>query len=365
MYINKLLLINFRNYEYLDIDLINGVNIFVGDNAQGKTNILEAIYYCCFAKSHRTSKDKELVNWKCNEAYIKGYISKNRLDKNIEIKIFKQGKKGININKINVTKISQLIGVFNVVMFSPEDLKIVKESPSYRRKFLDMEISQINNKYYYNLVQYNKVLSERNSLLKNFNGSYDFIDIYDKQLCSFGSYIIKSRIEYISKLNEKGEKIHFDITNGKEKIHFKYVTTIKDFHDIYNDMLKSLIESRQKDIERNTTLVGPHRDDFSIEINNINTRNYGSQGQQRTSILTIKFSSLEIIKDEIGEYPVLLLDDVLSELDENRQKYILRSVDKVQTIITCTGITDISSYLKGTSKIFNVKNGKIKDVNLF
>ena len=361
MFIKNLSLMNFRNYNELNIELNSGVNIFIGDNAQGKTNIIESIYYCSLGKSHRTSKDKELINWNKQDAYIRIFIGKQRLDKKIEIKIFKDGKKGIKINSIKIHKISELIGVFNVVIFSPEDLKIVKDSPSYRRRFLDIELSKIDNKYYYNLVQYNKVLDEKNALLKRYSEKMtDIMDVYDEQLSSFGTFLIKERFKYIEKLNLKGKNIHKQITSEKENIEFKYLTSIVDWSNVKQDLKIKLLKSRSKDIERRTTSIGPHRDDFSITINNIDTRSFGSQGQQRTSVLTIKFSSLEIIKDEIGEYPVLLLDDVLSELDLSRQKYILNSIKNVQTIITCTDAYNIKKYLDKDIKVFRVKdNGLI------
>jgi DNA replication and repair protein RecF len=360
MYIKTLSLKNFRNYEDLDIQLSKGINILIGDNAQGKTNILESMYYCSIGKSHRTSKDKELIKWDSNEAYINTYIAKERLDKKIEIKIFKDGKKGIKINSIRINKISELIGVFNAVIFSPEDLKIVKESPSYRRKFLDIELCKLSGKYYYNLVQYNKVLEEKNTLLRKYDTKYEgIVDIYDEQLSVFGSYIIKERLKYIDKLNSKGKVIHSEITSNNENIVFEYLTSVEDLNNIQKSLEENLVKSRKKDIERRTSSVGPHRDDFSIVIDNIDTRSFGSQGQQRTSVLTIKFSSLEIIKEETGEYPVLLLDDVLSELDLNRQKYILNSIENVQCIITCTGIENIKGYLDDKAKIFKVKNSKI------
>ncbi|WP_127837495.1 DNA replication/repair protein RecF [Clostridium prolinivorans] len=360
MYIKNLQLLNFRNYEEINIEFNNGVNIFIGDNAQGKTNILESIYYSSLAKSHRTNKDKELINWNKDYAYNKSYISKERLDKIIEIKIFKDGKKGIRINGIKINKIQELIGIFNVVLFSPEDLKIVKESPSYRRKFLDTEICKLNKKYYYNLVQYNKVLNERNTLLKKWNEDINkMIDIYDVQLSKFGSYIISERLKYINLLNQKGSVIHKEITSELENISFKYITSIKDLENIENELNYILKKNIKTDMERKTTSYGPHRDDFSININGVDTRNFGSQGQQRTSVLTIKFASLQIIKEETKEYPILLLDDVLSELDLNRQKYILNSINNVQTIITCTGIENIKNYLNSSAKVFEVKNGKI------
>lgn len=361
MFIKKLMLINYRNYKSLDINLEKNVNVFIGDNAQGKTNILEAMYYCGFAKSHRTSKDKELVNWKEDIAYLSLSIGRDRLDKRIEISILKSGKKAISVNSIKIKKIGELFGIFNVVMFSPEDLKIIKESPGIRRRFIDMEICQFNNKYYYNLVQYNKVLNERNIVLKNRKLSGEMLDIYDKQLVSFGEYIIKSRIEYIAKLNFYGEKIHRDITMQKENIEFKYLSSIRDFDDIKNNFYNLLVKNRNRDIERGISSIGPHRDDFSVFINNIETKSYGSQGQQRTAVLTMKFSSLRILKEVTNEYPVLLLDDVLSELDFNRKKYILSSIRDIQTIITCTGVSDIEKYLDSNYKIFKVSDGVISE----
>jgi DNA replication and repair protein RecF len=360
MYIKNLQLLNYRNYDELNIELNSGVNVFIGDNAQGKTNILESIYYCSLAKSHRTSKDRELINWNSEEAYVRAYISKERLDKNIEIKIFKDGKKGIRINSIKINKIQELIGIFNVVLFSPEDLKIVKESPSYRRKFLDIELCKLNPKYYHSLVQYNKALNERNTLLKKWNENVEsIIEVYDNQLSAFGGFVIKERLKYLKLLNDKGKLIHKEITSELEDINFKYITSLKNVENVEEGLKDLFKKSLKNDMEKRTTSHGPHRDDFSININGIDTRNYGSQGQQRTAVLTIKFSSLEIIKEQTGEYPVLLLDDVLSELDLNRQKYILNSINNVQTIVTCTGIENIRSYLNENAKIFTVRSGNV------
>lgn len=363
MYIKSLILKNYRNYNKLRLDLSPKVNVFIGDNAQGKTNILESIFYCSIGKSHRTNRDKELVSWGFPESYLSADICKKTLDKKIEIKIFKEGKKGININSIKANKLSDLIGIFNVVMFSPEDLKIVKEAPAFRRKFLDIELCKLSNKYYYNLVKYNKVLNEKNVILKSRNGNNnEIVDIYDSQLAKYGSEIIIQRYNYINKLNDYGKKIHNDLTSGKEVINFDYLCCIKKIDNCEQELVELLINNRKKDFEKGISSLGPHKDDFSIFINNIDTRIYGSQGQQRTSVLTIKFASLEIIKEDIGEYPVLLLDDVLSELDTNRQKYILNSISNIQTIITCTGIDEIKRYLKDEAILFYVKNGEVSQV---
>lgn len=363
MYIKYLQLINFRNYKELNIELNKNINVFIGNNAQGKTNILESIYYCSIGKSPRTNKDKELINWNGKEAYINLYVSKDRIDKKIEIKIFKEGKKGVNVNSIKVNKISDLMGVFNVVMFSPEDLKIVKESPSHRRKFLDIELCKLSKKYYFNLVQYNKVLNERNVVLRKWDKkNLDMLQVYDEQLSKYGAYIVKTRNHYVKKLTEKGIIIHKNITSGSENIEFNYITSVKSIDNSEEEILNLLENNRLKDFEKRITSFGPHRDDFSIKINGVDTRSYGSQGQQRTSVLTIKFASLEIIKETIGEYPVLLLDDVLSELDSNRQKYILNSIIDIQTFITCTGIEDIKNNLKKDSQLFIVEKGFVNRI---
>lgn len=359
MYIKRLQMLNYRNYKSLNITLGKNVNVFMGDNAQGKTNILEAIYYCAFSKSHRTSKDRDLINWNSDSAYISLLVGKDRLDKNIDINILKDGKKAIKINKIKVSKIGELFGNFNVVMFSPEDLKIIKDSPGIRRKFIDMELCQLNPKYYYNLVQYNKILNERNVILKNRNLDKEILDIYDIQLANYGYHIVIDRINYINKLNFYGKDVHREISSGKENIEFRYISTIKELENIKVNFYETLKKNRKKDIEKGITSIGPHRDDFIVLINDIDTKSFGSQGQQRSAVLTMKFSSLKIIKEITSEYPVLLLDDVLSELDFNRKRYILSTIGEIQTIITCTGIEDITNYLDNTSRLFKVKDGEI------
>lgn len=360
MYIKNIMLVNYRNYENLQIKLNENVNVFIGDNAQGKTNVLESVYYGAFAKSHRTSKDKELINWNKDKAYISLLVGKERLDKRIDINILKDGKKAIKVNGVKVNKIGELFGIFNVVMFSPEDLKVIKEAPNLRRRLLDMELSQINKKYYFNLVQYHKILNERNMLLKNNRFSEEMLEIYDYQLIEHADYIISKRLEYIDKVNFYGKQIHKEITTEKENIEFKYSCNV-NLENYKANYLKKLQDNIKRDREKGITSVGPHRDDFNVFINDIDVKTFGSQGQQRTAILTMKFSSLKIIKEITGEYPVLLLDDVLSELDLNRKKYILSTIHGIQTIITCTGIKDIKDYIDGNSKIFNVSNGKITE----
>lgn len=358
MYVKNISLVNYRNYSNLNMELSRSVNVFVGDNAQGKTNIVESIYYCAFAKSHRTSKDKELIDWEKDKAYISILVGKSRLDKKIDINILRDGKKAIKVNNIKVNKIGELFGIFNVVMFSPEDLKVIKEAPNLRRRLLDMELSQINSKYYFYLVKYNKILNERNILLKSKTFNEDVLDVYDIQLIECADYIISKRLEYIDKINYYGNQIHKEITSGKENINIKYSSNVN--LDNYKDnYFKKLKDNLLKDREKGLTSVGPHRDDFNVFINGVDVKIFGSQGQQRTSILTMKFSSLKIIKEITGESPVLLLDDVLSELDINRKRYILSTIKDIQTIITCTGVEDLREYLDDNAKKFVVSNGQI------
>ncbi len=357
MKIRNISLMNYRNYDELNIELGKDVNVFQGENAQGKTNILESIYFAAFGRSHRTSKQKDLIKWNEKVASVKIYIEKERLDKTILMNLLSDGKKLISVNKVKLTKIGDLLGVLNVVMFSPEDLKIVKESPGVRRKFLDMEISQLDKKYYNSLVTYNKVLAERNALLKSRRVDRNVLEIYDIKLSQEAEYIGKQRLNYIKLLNSYGQPIHYDISTQKEQIEFEYNCSFSLEKSLKHDLLLK----RNLDIDRGTTTIGIHRDDFTIKINHMDAKDFGSQGQQRTVVLTLKFASLEIIRKINGEYPILLLDDVLSELDLSRKKFILKSIENIQTIITCTGVENIEEYLTGNYKLFNVKNGLVED----
>ncbi|MFA9398003.1 MAG: DNA replication/repair protein RecF [Clostridiaceae bacterium] len=361
MYVKWIKLRNFRNYKELYLEFSKGVNVLIGDNAQGKTNILEGIYYCSLGKSHRTSRDKEIIKWNEDSSFVSVYTEKKRIDRRIDIKISKEGKKSIKVNSIGINKITDLIGNLNCVIFSPEDLKIVKESPSYRRKFLDIELCKLDRKYFYCLVKYNKLLNEKNNALRKWSKiNNDLLDIYDQGISQYGGYIVKERLKYLEKLNNICGKMHKEITENKEALSFEYITSIKNLKDIEVGLLEELKISRVKDFERRTNSHGPNKDDFSVLINGVDARYYGSQGQQRTAVLSMKFACLEIIKEIIGEYPVLLLDDVLSELDYSRQKYILSSVNNVQTIITTTGSLDIKNLGSEDLRIFKVENESVE-----
>lgn len=368
MYVSKLLLQNYRNYDKISINFNPELNIIFGDNAQGKTNIIESIYLCGTGKSHRTFKEKELIFWGRNSCYIKTDINRgDRLSK-IEYFLFDNKSKIVKIDGIKIEKSSEIFGNLNIVLFSPEDLKLVKDAPLFRRRFLDIEISQVKPSYYYNLQQYNKVLLQRNNLLKAIKYDKSLIktlDIWDEQLSDFGSYIVFYRNEFIKKISILSKLIHRKITDGKEELIINYSTKYTksiNREEIKMDIYKNLFNNRNMDINRGTTLIGPHRDDIDFYINNIDVKIYGSQGQQRSAALSLKLSELEFIRSETSSYPILLLDDVLSELDIKRQKFLLDNLKNIQTFLTCTSISDIIEFRKNERFLFEVKNGIINKI---
>ena len=357
MIVKSIDLKNFRNYEIEHIDFDNRTNIFYGDNAQGKTNILEAIFLSGTTKSHKGSKDFEMISFEKEEAHIKTIISKKNIDYRIDMHIKKNKAKGIAINGVPVKKALDLYGVVNIIFFSPEDLNIIKNGPSGRRKFMDMELCQLNKVYANNLINYNKALDHRNRLLKeiNFNPSLkDTLDIWDSQIVRFGNEIINRRKEFIDKLNYIISPIHSKLSGGKEELTISYEPSVET--DNFED---NLAYYRERDIKMKVTEVGPHRDDVIFMINGIDIRKYGSQGQQRTTALSLKLAEIELVKEITGDTPILLLDDVLSELDGNRQNYLLNSINNVQTIITCTGLDDFINNRFSINSIFKVVNGKV------
>jgi DNA replication and repair protein RecF len=343
------------------------LNILIGDNGQGKTNILESIFYAATGKSHRTNYDNELVQW--NEKFMKMALLGERVFGKIKIEIVirSDGKKVLKVNNQMMKKLSELIGNINVVLFSPEDIMLVKGGPSIRRRFLDIEISQTSPFYCHNLSSYLKVLSQRNNLLKALREkkeNSDLLDVWDMQLVEFGCNIIKKRIEVLNKLKFLAKDIHSRITNGKEELALYYLATVdpskavdRPLEDYY---MAKLQENRFSEIKMGATLIGPHRDDIEIKIGDTNVKAFGSQGQQRTCALSMKLAELEFMKMETKEYPVLLLDDVLSELDESRRKFLLEVASRtVQTFVTATDIEDFSDSLVSRSRIFRVNDGQI------
>ena len=361
MIIKSLELANFRNYEELNISFDKGTNILYGDNAQGKTNILEAIYVSATTKSHKGSKDKEIINFNKEEAHIRTYLEKENVETRVDMHLRKNKSKGIAIDGQKIKKAADLMGLLNVVFFSPEDLSIIKDGPAERRRFADMELCQLDSFYLYNLNHYNKIIGQRNKLLKDMYFQPELketLNIWDSQLVSFGSKIIERREQFVKQLGDIIFDIHKKLSGGKEELVIAYEpdVSIEDFE-------KQMKYNQDKDIRLKQTTTGPHRDDFSFVVNEVDIRKYGSQGQQRTAALSLKLSEIELVKKISKDTPVLLLDDVLSELDSNRQNYLLNSIGNIQTIISCTGLDEFINNRFEINKIFKVTNGTVNCEN--
>lgn len=358
-------LINYRNYNSLYIEFNRGTNIIIGKNAQGKTNLLEAIYTCATGRSFRTSRDREIINFIKSEAYIGANINIGQYEKFIEIKMERDRSKRIRVNKTELKNYKELYSGLNVVSFTPEDLVLVKGGPGERRSFLDTEIAQIKPVYGYNISRYNKVLFQRNNLLRTnrLQGNiHSLLEIFDLQLGKIGTDIILERNKYINELSLLSNSTHKNITLNNEDLKLKYISNIEimdnriEMEKNYVDKLKANVN---RDMELTSTQLGPHRDDISITIDNKDLKTYGSQGQQRTVVLSIKLAEVELIKKQRGVYPVLLLDDVFSELDEERRKYLIKSFKDMQTFITVTDAVDLKEMEAVEKSIFNIEDGKL------
>lgn len=361
MIIKSLELDHFRNYDSLSMTFDSGTNILYGDNAQGKTNILEAIYLSATTKSHKGSKDRDIVNFVAEEAHIRTYIEKDGLENRVDMHLRKNKSKGIAINGQKIKKAADLLGLLNVVFFSPEDLSIIKNGPAERRRFVDMELCQLDSFYLYNLNNYNKIVNQRNKLLKElyYNpGLKDTLSIWDLQLLSYGSKIIERRIAFVEQLNDIIYEIHRKLSGNKEELRICYEPDVT--LEEYEQKLQS---GQERDIRLKQTSTGPHRDDFSFLAGNIDIRKFGSQGQQRTAALSLKLSEIELVKKITRDTPVLLLDDVLSELDSNRQNYLLNSIGDIQTIITCTGLEEFVNNRFEINRIYRVSNATVTQEN--
>ena len=361
MIIKSLEIVDYRNYDSLNLEFDRGTNILYGDNAQGKTNILEAIYLAATTKSHRGTKDKEIINFDKEEAHIRTFLEKEGIETRVDMHLRKSGTKGIAIDGQRIKKAADLMGICNVVFFSPEDLGIIKNGPSERRRFVDMELCQLDSFYLYNLNHYNKIVNQRNKLLKDMYMNPDLketLNIWDMQLVSFGSTIIERRKFFAEQLNEIIYDIHKKLSGGREEIRIVYEPDVE-----IEDYETKLKHSQDRDIKSKMTTVGPHRDDFSFYVGDIDIRKFGSQGQQRTAALSLKLSEIEIVKKITRDTPILLLDDVLSELDSNRQNYLLNSIGNIQTIITCTGLEEFVNNRFEINKVFNVSDGNVTCMN--
>lgn len=353
MWISKIKINNFRNYEFQEINLEKNINVFYGENAQGKTNIIESIFLCSMGRSFRTNKDKEMIKLNSENAIIE--IEYQKSDRDGKIKIEIGNRKNVFINGIKIKKLSELLGNINVVIFTPDDINILKGGPQNRRKFLDIMISQLKPNYMHNLNLYLKTLEQRNNYLRQIreeNKDENLLEIWDEKLAEYATAIFKYRNEYIEKIKYKIKKIHNEITDNKEEIEIEYITEC----DNKENFLKLLKSRRKLDIIKGFTTKGVHRDDFVVYINKKRLDIYGSQGQHRTAILSLKLSELNIIEEEIGEYPILLLDDFMSELDQKRRNHFLEKIDNTQVIITCTDKIDIENK---NILIYNVKDGNV------
>ena len=361
MKIRSLKLKNYRNYDLLKLDFDGAANIFYGDNAQGKTNILEAVYISGTTKSHRGAKDRELIRFGQDESHIEAIVEKNGIDYQLDMHLKKNSPKGIAINKMPIRKASELFGIVNFVFFSPEDLNIIKNGPSERRRFIDMELSQLDRVYLSNLTNYNRIVNQRNHLLKSMGigGELkDTLEVWDMQLIQYGDKIIERRKEFLDRVNEIISSIHKKLTGNREEIQVIYEPSNGNL-----TLEQALQKNRERDIRIKSTSAGPHRDDICFMVGGLDIRRYGSQGQQRTAALSLKLSEIELVKQAAKDTPVILLDDVLSELDKHRQNYLLDSINDIQTLITCTGVEDFVNHRFYINKVFHVHGGQVTDEN--
>jgi len=359
LYVKDLNLKAFRNYETLSVSLDPGTNIFYGRNAQGKTNILEAVYLAGTTRSHRGSKDRDLIRMGEEESHIRMQIDRHQNDYRIDIHLKKNRAKGVAVNGLPVKRAADLYGIASLVFFSPEDLNIIKNGPSGRRKFLDLIISGVDRVYLSDLARYGKILAQRNALLHE--AAFDpkrisELDVWDLQLAETGERIIRRRAEFTDIFGKMASERHLQLTDGSERLRISYEPNTEA------GFLQSKTErNRDMDLRTKETHAGPHRDDLCIRANGMDLRTYGSQGQQRTAALSMKMAEISVIEKMRGDKPVLLLDDVLSELDTNRQNALLGAIRNTQTLVTCTGLDDFVSRTFHADRIFHVENGTVTE----
>ena len=357
MYIESVALTNFRNYESLELEFSDKTNILYGDNAQGKTNVLEASYVGATTRSHRMARDKDMIRFGEEEAHIRLNVKKREVGHRIDMHLRKNKSKSVMIDGLPIRRSSELFGLINIIFFSPEDLSIIKEGPGERRRFMDMELCQLSRIYYGNLAGYNKVLNQRNNILRGVgarNGMLDTLEVWDDQLVQYGKRIITERENFIRMLREVVLRVHEKITGGKESIEIRYEPNVSA--DEFAEMLQ---RKRETDLRYMTTMTGPQRDDIGIYIDGNDVRVYGSQGQQRTAALTLKLAEIELVREMISDTPILLLDDVMSELDGKRREALLGSIQGIQTILTCTGYDDFIREHMEQDRIYRVTKGVI------
>lgn len=360
MIIHHVKLNSFRNYESIELDLGEKINLLSGDNAQGKTNLLEALYLCGTTRSFRHCPDNEMIRQGASSAHIQVESSDHITDTRIDIHLQRNERKKLLINQLPVQKASQLIGKIKFIVFSPDDMALIKGSPSVRRNFLNLEISQMEPVYLSDLSKYNHILRQRNQLLKNIKNDPKLkktLDVWDEQIILYGCGIIKERTEFIHKINEVIKDIHSKLTEGKEKIELIYKPSVTV--EEYSSRLSS---ARERDLLMAMTTLGPHRDDFIVNIDGTDGKAYGSQGQKRTAALSVKLSEIELLRQKENEEPVILLDDVFSELDAKRQRDLLAMIGDYQTIITCTQSEPFFQEIQADKRLFLVENGHIREI---
>lgn len=371
MIVKSIKLKDYRNFKHLEVDFNNVLNVFIGDNGQGKTNLLESIYLCSIGSTFRLNSVNDLIYFKEKISSIELTLNKGGYDRKITILLNKNQNKSIKINGVKLDKSSELIGVLNNVIFTPDDLKIIKGSPVERRKFINIDISQIKPKYKYLLKNYKKVTTQRNNLLKDISlnkAKRDVLPVWNDYLINIGTEIICYRQEYVSELSKYSSKIYQEISGNKEKLSLSYKCDIGNIENLTKNDIKSMFEQKinkniNYEIQRGVSLYGPHKDDLIIKINNKDFKYFGSQGQQRSAVLSMKLAEIEIMKNETGEYPVLLLDDVLSELDNNRKKYLINYIKNIQTIITSTDDHDLKELVQEKNKnVFNIREGNVVNI---
>lgn len=368
MYLEGIELKNYRNYETVKLSFSPSINVLIGENAQGKTNLVESIYFLAMSRSHRSPRDRELIRWDSDFAKVNGQLIKKSHSVPLEIVLSKRGKIA-KMNHLEQRKLSDYIGQLNVILFAPEDLSLVKGSPSVRRRFIDMELGQMNKIYLHHLTQYQRVLKQRNQFLKKakYDRKHDalYLDILTEQLATEGAEVLYHRYRFVKQLTKWAQEVQTEISNGKEELRISYKTTssVSDKmskEELLSQLQKDYEKAKEQEIDQGTTTLGPHRDDLVFYVNEKNVQTYGSQGQQRTTALSLKLAEIELMYEMTGEYPILLLDDVLSELDDSRQTHLLNAIqNKVQTFITTTSLDGVQMDLLQNPRIFKVENGEI------
>ncbi|MBC6341959.1 DNA replication/repair protein RecF [Lactobacillus kimbladii] len=369
MYLKHFIAQNYRNLQQFEVDFDPNVNIFIGQNAQGKTNLLEAIYFLALTRSHRTSNDKELIAFGKDYANVSGHIYKSQIDLSLRVLITTKGKK-VWVNRVEQAKLSKYVGQLNAILFSPEDLDLIKGAPNLRRRFMDQEFGQISAEYLYFAGKYKQVLQQKNNYLKQLakGEAHDtmFLEVLSDQLAGVAAEVIVRRFQFLNYLDQYARDAYAHISTSAEKLEVIYRPSVKEIsvkdsvEEVYHKVLNNFQNNQKLEILKGTTLSGPHRDDIEFELDGKNAHLYGSQGQQRTIALSIKLAEIQLVQQITDEYPLLLLDDVMSELDHNRQSALLNYIHgKTQTFITTTDLEGISWEIIKKPKIYRIKSGQI------